>query len=571
MTKDQGRKETDKLLEEMEKKIRKEYRQAEKEIQQKLNDHLNRFKVKDLQKQEALKNGLITQKEYNDWRMGQMAIGSRWNAMKDTISADLHNANNIAKSIVNGYMPQVYALNHNYGTYEVEHKGKVDTSYTLYDKQAVERLMRDNPDMLPPPGKKTSERIAAGKEKRWNNQHIQSVMTQSILQGESIPKIASRLAKKVGDSNEAAAIRNARTMTTRAENYGRLDSYKRAQKMGIDLQKQWISTLDHRTRDSHVDLDGEVQPIDKPFSNGLDCPGGMGPPEEVYNCRCTMVAQLKGFETDASDMSLRRNEKLGDMSYDEWKAYHKENQNNKTKANASSTGNYTKVTNKQEANDALSRLFGSVEPKFLKNNEKLVVENTNQILELNSKYGAISEGNQGYITSSPSGRAVAWTSGTYKESDNRTNLSLVGKYYKDPDALKELELKCRDSQWSMPFSDDKWNVYTVTHEYGHILESHIARKREDWDGLAEKVKNYNPALRLKEYRKAEQKQEKLIYNEIIEIAKNNNPDFDLRSQLSRYGQSKYCEAFAEIFANSQCGKPNELGNAMLQWLKKEGY
>lgn len=345
MTKDQGRKETDKLLEEMEKKIRKEYRQAEKEIQQKLNDHLNRFKIKDLQKQEALKNGLITQKEYNDWRMGQMAIGSRWNAMKDTISADLHNANNIAKSIVNGYMPQVYALNHNYGTYEVEHKGKVNTSYTLYDKQAVERLMRDNPDMLPPPGKKTSERIAAGKEKRWNNQHIQSVMTQSILQGESIPKIASRLAKKVGDSNEAAAIRNARTMTTRAENYGRLDSYKRAQKMGIDLQKQWISTLDHRTRDSHVDLDGEVQPIDKPFSNGLDCPGGMGPPEEVYNCRCTMVAQLKGFETDASDMSLRRNEKLGDMSYDEWKAYHKENQNNKAKAksNAPSTGNITKV------------------------------------------------------------------------------------------------------------------------------------------------------------------------------------------------------------------------------------
>ena len=745
MTKDQGRKETDKLLEEMEKKIRKEYRQAEKEIQQKLNDHLNRFKVKDLQKQEALKNGLITQKEYNDWRMGQMAIGSRWNSMKDTISSDLHNANNIAKSIVNGYMPQVYALNHNYGTYEVEHKGKVDTSYTLYDKQTVERLMRDNPDMLPPPGKKTSERIAAGKEKRWNNQHIQSVMTQSILQGESIPKIASRLAKKVGDSNEAAAIRNARTMTTRAENYGRLDSYKRAQKMGIDLQKQWISTLDHRTRDSHVDLDGEVQPIDKPFSNGLDCPGGMGPPEEVYNCfvgdtyavsdseiirsykhaysgelvriktragvsfvctpnhpifaasgwtaakdlregdcillaeigaaskmerihqltknmgaevdniglvdfhgdeasnveiatfkdklddiaedvdyismfldiptfndriiskkvykgecdvfniqtlkgfyfvnasetsdftaivkncRCTMVAQLKGFETDASDMSLRRNEKLGDMSYDEWKAYHKENQNNKAKSNAPSTGNYTKVTNKQEANDALSRLFGSVEPKFLKNNEKLVVENTNQILELNSKYGAISEGNQGYITSSPSGRAVAWTSGTYKKDNNRTNLSLVGKYYKDPDALKELELKCRDSQWSMPFSDDKWNVYTVTHEYGHILESHIARKREDWDALAEQVKNYNPALQLKEYRKAEQKQEKLIYNEIIEIAKNNNPDFDLRSQLSRYGQSKYCEAFAEIFANSQCGKPNELGNAMLQWLKKEGY
>ena len=42
----------------------------------------------------------------------------------------------------------------------------------------------------------------------------------------------------------------------------------------------------------------------------------------VKNCRCTMNSVLKGFEIDATDMSLRDN-RLGDMTYDEWKEEHR--------------------------------------------------------------------------------------------------------------------------------------------------------------------------------------------------------------------------------------------------------
>lgn len=316
---DVGRIETDKLLARMEQKIADEYKRAEKEIAKKLDDYLKRFEVKDALKRDAVSAGTITQKEYEQWRVGQIEIGKRWSDMKETLAMDYHHANEIAKSTVNEYMPEVYALNHNYGTFEVEKQSGLSTSYTLYDKHAVQRLMRDNPQMLPPPGKAVSQRIAAGKDVLWNQQQIQSVMTQSLLQGEAIPNIAKRLAIAVGEKNFHAAIRNARTMTTRAENYGRLDAYKRAQNMGIELRKQWISMLDHRTRDSHVDLDGEVADLDKPFSNGMDCPGGMGPPEEVYNCRCRMISVIKGYEINTSDMSLRTDAKLGDMTYDEWK------------------------------------------------------------------------------------------------------------------------------------------------------------------------------------------------------------------------------------------------------------
>lgn len=59
-----------------------------------------------------------------------------------TLAADLHNVNKIAKSITQGYMPEVYALNHNYSTFQIEKGSRIDTSYTLYDRHTVERLFR---------------------------------------------------------------------------------------------------------------------------------------------------------------------------------------------------------------------------------------------------------------------------------------------------------------------------------------------------------------------------------------------------------------------------------------------
>ncbi len=326
---DYGHAETDRMLKELEKKIAKEYAQAEKEVQAKLDDYLRRYKVKDEIKRKKLAAGEITRKEYNDWRTGQIMIGKRWEEMRDTLAEDLHNTNKIANSMAREFSYDAYALNHNYGTYEVEKGSLVDTSYTLYNRSTVERLVRDDPDMLPPPGKKTSQRIREGKDKLWNKQQIQSVMTQSILQGESIPQIAARLALAVSDSNKKAAIRNARTMTTGAENAGRIDSYRRAVGMGIKMRQMWVARLDGRTRHSHRQIDGETREVseddDVYFSNGCRFPGDpQGAPEEIYNCRCGLIAVVKGSDIDIKginpDTGVERYSKLDGMTYEEWKA-----------------------------------------------------------------------------------------------------------------------------------------------------------------------------------------------------------------------------------------------------------
>ena len=282
---DPAHKETDRLIRKLERRIAKEYSRAEKNVKRKLDDYLRRFKKKDEKWREWVAEGKKTKKQYNEWKIGQIAIGGRWEAMRDTLADDYHNANMIARSVIQGYMPEAYAINHNYGTYEVEHGLRVDTSYTLYDRDTVQRLYDDQAKLYHAPGKKLSKNIAAGKDIAWNRTIIQSVMLQSILQGEAIPKIADRLSKQVGDSNRAAAIRNARTMITGAQNAGRIDSYNRAQEMGIELGKMWVATLDSRTRHSHRMLDGEVQPNNKKFSNGCMYPGDPdGAPAEIYNC-----------------------------------------------------------------------------------------------------------------------------------------------------------------------------------------------------------------------------------------------------------------------------------------------
>lgn len=312
---------TDQILKQIEGRLRKEYKRAAKETQQKLNDFLNKYQEKDKLKKQEYREGKMSWDEYRQWRKNQILTAKRWREMQKALAMDLHNVNKIAKSITQGYMPEVYALNHNYSTFQIEKGSRVDTSYTLYDRHTVERLFRENPKLLPDPSpdSKTGKLLAKNKDLRWNRQRIQSELTQGLLQGESIPEIAKRM-QKVTDSNYKSAVRNARTMTTGAENAGRVDSYKRAEGMGIKMTQCWVATLDGRTRHSHRSLDGEEIEVGGTFSNGCRYPGDPnGSPSDVYNCRCSLISQLKGFETDITDMSVRRNEKLGNMTYDEWK------------------------------------------------------------------------------------------------------------------------------------------------------------------------------------------------------------------------------------------------------------
>lgn len=323
---DPAHKETDIILANMEKEISSVYTQAYKEAKQTADDFMKQFQEADKKKREAMMNGDIDKEEYARWRRTQLFQGKRYQRMADTLAADMTSSKQIAASVINGHLPEVYALNHNYGTYEMEHGGRVDTQYTLYDRQTVERLLREDPDLLP------HARVDIPADIKWNKQTINSAITQGILQGEEIDKIASRLAHTVTDMSRTSAIRNARTMTTSAENGGRIDSYKRAEKMGIKMLQVWMSTLDDRTRHEHRQLDGQKRKVGEPFEvDGYKIEFPADPkaePHLVYNCRCTLIGQVEGVNFDLSDVTQRDN-KLGDKTYEEWKEEKREEKEDK--------------------------------------------------------------------------------------------------------------------------------------------------------------------------------------------------------------------------------------------------
>lgn len=322
---DRGHELTEERIKEIEKELQQEYTRAAKEIKKKLDDYMRRFKIKDEKWQQWVEDGKKTQEEYEQWRIGQLAVGERWEKMKDTIAGDLMHTNEIAGRIAEGRMPEIFSTNANYAIYQAEHGGQIDTGLTLYNRDAVNRIVRDRPQLFLPPGRALSKKIEEGTVKRWEKGKIQSEMLQGIIQGESIPNIARRIAEKTSGSEFKAAVRNARTMSTNAQNAGRYDAYNRLTSRGVELTLEWAATLDNRTRHSHRMMHGQRRDVGEPFEvDGVKImyPAQTGkfmavssvPQEMLWNCRCTILAYVKGFEHD----TIKESDKMGDMTFDEW-------------------------------------------------------------------------------------------------------------------------------------------------------------------------------------------------------------------------------------------------------------
>ena len=336
---------TDEILAQLEIAIAEQYAIAEQEIAETLEEYLEKHLAKDKIWLEAVQDGKKTRKEYLEWKRGQTLAGGRWAMLRDTIALEMTKTNQIAKEIAYGMMPTIYALNFNYGTYQVEKASGINTLFTLYNKDAVSLLFDKEDKLYHKAGIKLSRKIALNKDLKWNKQQIQSIMMQGILQGESIPHLATRLqmnasqpfditdiknahkktaeqiAQELAQKNRNAAIRNTRSMTTYVENKGRENAYKRAEDLGVDCMKVWAATYDNRTRHAHRVLNGQKVPVDEKFQvDGYEIsePGDPEAPGYLYyNCRCRLEVEYAGFERKRGVKTYYDEDRMG-MTYDEW-------------------------------------------------------------------------------------------------------------------------------------------------------------------------------------------------------------------------------------------------------------
>ena len=312
---------TDKELAKLEKRIAKIYKEAADDLQKTIDDYFAKFAKRDAKQKARLEAGEITEQEYKQWRLAQMGRGERFKALQSRVAERYTEANETAVRYVNDATPGIYSLNRNYSAYTIE-KVAGNVGFDLWDEQTVKRLIVENPEVMPyyPPEKA----LKRGIDLAYGKKQISASVTSSILQGKSIPGIAKDLHTRIPDMNKSSAIRTARTAVTGAQNAGRMDSYVAAEKMGIKVRKEWLATIDGRTRHSHAMLDGKVVDKDKKFENGCMFPGDPnGPPWEVYNCRCTLIAAVDGVDTSNAQRRVRnpetgKNELVSDMTYSEW-------------------------------------------------------------------------------------------------------------------------------------------------------------------------------------------------------------------------------------------------------------
>lgn len=354
------RRQTDKDLLNLEKKLKRKYSATWKEIRRPIEEYLESFAKRDEKMQKDLKNGKVrlpkgqsAEAYYKAWRLKELTQTEEWADICNEAAKRLTETDAECRALVAEEQKKTYEQNYNGTAYNIATiAGAAYSGYVWLQKQstsvspAVKTYTvkaRQFPTAKARAVKVTVPRnnvefkimgstgtphyfdptIDIPRDYKWNRQRMQQMLESGVMQGKATPKIAKDFQATMGQ-NQAAAVRIARTGVTSAQGCATLDAMYKAREMGLDVKKKWKSTHDGRVRDSHAHIDSETRELEDTFSNGLQYPGdSSGHPSEVYNCRCTM-------ETVYPSDGLR-NQKVESGrftgTYDEW------NESNKTLEN----------------------------------------------------------------------------------------------------------------------------------------------------------------------------------------------------------------------------------------------
>ena len=198
---DPGQQAADAAVEKLEKELKKVYRSAAKDMQATLKEFTDKFQKQLAEKQAAVLSGDMTQAQLAAWVNSQHQMKKILDEKIDQCSGVLLNANQKAMGMINGETLHVFAENANWQSYQLTQDTKVNLMFSVYDEKSVKRLIREKPELIP---RKT---VNGKKDKAWNQKQIAAAVTQAIIQGESIPKLAGRIAAQTGETNRKAMLR----------------------------------------------------------------------------------------------------------------------------------------------------------------------------------------------------------------------------------------------------------------------------------------------------------------------------------------------------------------------------
>lgn len=207
------------------------------------------------------------------------------NMLKEQIQASLDMLHFKEYTTVNDYLVDCYNTGFTSAMYNIQTQG-IPLVIPISQEDIIRAITNDT---------KLSDSLynSLGKNIKTLKKQITQTLSVGIATSQSYSDISRNLSN-VAQVNRNKTMRIARTEGHRIQQASNYNACKKAYSKGANIVKQWSSTLDNRTRDSHRQVDGEIRELDEYFSNGLLIPGDKDAPAcEVVNCRCTISQRAK--------------------------------------------------------------------------------------------------------------------------------------------------------------------------------------------------------------------------------------------------------------------------------------
>ena len=279
---DAAHKETDRQIIALERRLLKLYANAEKSLQKRVTAYFERFAKQDAEKKKQLEKGDITEQEFLQWRLAQIARGKEFENLLDDVAGELLKANQTAVDMTGDAMPDAYMVNYNQEAEEVNQE----------EGAAIPLLLAAAGIALLRPTVKKKKDIA------WNRKQFHAAVTSNILLNRPLTgnnSVCVASLKFTVKRNADTARTNARTFMTYAETKGRQAVYNAADDLGIHRVKIWRTVHDNRVRDAHAAMDGVSVPWTEDFivdGHKMIGPGDRSAPAYLwYNCRCRIKSE----------------------------------------------------------------------------------------------------------------------------------------------------------------------------------------------------------------------------------------------------------------------------------------
>lgn len=311
--------------------IEKQYRQAQREIEGKINTWYQRFAdnngITFAEARQYLKSANLKEFQWDVWdyiRYGQEnAINQNWMKELENASAKYHISKLEAlkiqtqqslevmfskqMGITMNTMKDVFQTGYYHTAFEIQTGFHIGWDIAGLDQRQIEKVI-SKPWAVD--GKNFSERIWGNKEKLIKELHTE--LTQMVMLGNKPQKAMHSITKKMNTSKQNAG----RLVMTEAAYFSSAAQKDCFEDLGVE-QYEIVATLDSHTSKICQNLDGKHFPM-KDYEAGVTAP-----PFHVY-CRSTTAPY---FEEDFGDIGERaaREEETGktyyipeNMNYKEW-------------------------------------------------------------------------------------------------------------------------------------------------------------------------------------------------------------------------------------------------------------